>query len=353
MIRLPKIDKLERYLNRWGPHVFRALVIILVVVFILSGVRVIQPTEVGVVTRLGKLITAGGGVVQPGLYIGLPHPLDRITRVPSPVVVRELSIDTFWQADTANAASVRSFHPFEQNYCITGDFNVVVTKLTVKYQISDAVNYALFTDDPELFLQQAIESELVQAVSELDVDFILTDGKAYLANLVMARTQARLDSLTDIQSERSGIGINVLSVEINELIPPRNILPLFLDVQNAAIDKETAVRLAESDRAVKIPNARAQANSIVNQANAYSTQATSAAEAEADRFISILDEYLQQPELVRAWIWNESISRILVNVGSRYILPGPPVGGRMIIPPEVIPPERMPYFDREELEEFR
>jgi len=307
-----------------GLAAIRVIILILVVLFLASGVRTIQQGEVGVVLRLGRLVGGAEKVRQPGLLIAWPYPIDEVIRVPV-MENREVTIDDYWQPE-GSGTSRRSFHPFEQGYCITGDYNVVLLRITVKYQISDAIQYALIIENPEQLLRSAVRTELIRTIGELPVDDIMTERKAELVALVKQRAQEKLDSIDS--------GLHILAVEINELIPPRSVLPDFQDVQSAFIEKETAVRNAETYYAQTIPGARAEANQYLNDAEAYKVRVLAAANADANRFIELYEEYRQNPEVVMERLLNESLSRAIAQAGNRYVVPDPPSSGRLLIPPD-------------------
>ncbi len=301
----------------------RIVIIALAVIFLCSGVRIIQPTEVGIVLRFGKLPGETAKTHPPGLLIAFPYPIDEVIRVPIKAV-QQIAIENYWQEETTGT-TLTSFHPFEQGYCITGDYNVVLPRLIVKYQVKDAVAYSLAITDPEMMLRDAVSIELVRTVGELGVDYLLTEGKAELASTVMSRTQERLDL--------AGSGIQVVSVEINELIPPRSVLPNFQAVQSANIEKETAIRNAQTYYEEQIPGARADANNLINDASSYRTLLLARANSDANAFNEILAEYRRNPRVVKERLRNEYLTRALTKVGNRYIAPGPPVSGRLLIPP--------------------
>ena len=55
------------------------------------------------------------------------------------------------------------------------------------------------------------------------------------------------------------------------------------------------------------------------------------------RVIELLTEYRANPQVVRDRLRNEYLGRALSQVGNRYVVPGPPVTGRLLIPPEYGP----------------
>ncbi len=316
-----KTIRLDKRASKWIV-VLQWIAIVLALIFIFSGVRIIQPGEVGVVLRFGKL-PAGAPVRPPGLLIAMPYPIDEVIKV-SVESIRQIELEDYWQPEVSGT-TVASFHPLEQGYCLSGDYNVVLPRLIVKYQVSDAVRYALAVKDPDTILKDCVGTELVRTIGEMAVDHILTEGKAELATTVMMRSQERLDDI--------GAGIRIVSIEINELIPPRSVLPDFQAVQSAAIEKETAVRNAETYREQGIPQAQAAATQLIAEADAYKVRTVAQANSDVIAFNEILAEYRLNPEVVSERLRNEYIVRALAKVGNRYVAPGPPITGRLLIPP--------------------
>lgn len=307
---------------KWA-RLLQIVAILLFLVFVFSGVRIIQPGEAGVLLRFGKLPSRVTAAHPPGLLIAFPYPIDEVIRVPVESI-RQITILDYWQPDISGT-SVSSFHPLEQSYCITGDFNVVLPRLIVKYRINDPIAYALAVADPEKILRDSVGAELVRTIGEMEVDYILTEGKSVLAMTVKNRSQERLDAV--------GAGLRIVSIEINELIPPRSILPDFQAVQSAAIEKETVIRNAQTYQAQRIPEAEAEATQIKTQAEGYSVTTLARANADANAFVELLEEYRRNPDVVRERLLNESLARALSQAGSRYVAPGPPISGRLLIPP--------------------
>ena len=315
-------EKPSTKVSRWA-RLIQVIAILLFLFFIFSGVRIIQPGEAGVLLRFGKLPSGVAAAHPPGLLIAWPYPIDEVIRVPVESI-RQITITDYWQPEMSGT-TVSSFHPLEQSYCITGDFNVVLPRLIVKYRISDPIAWTLAVVDPEKILRDSVGSELVHTIGEMGVDYILTEGKAVLANTVKTRSQERLDAV--------GAGLRIVSIEINELIPPRSILPDFQSVQSAAIEKETVIRNAQTYQAQRIPASEAEATQIETQAEAYRVTTLARANADANAFNELLEEYRLNPTVVRERLRNEYLARALSQAGSRYIAPGPPVSGRLLIPP--------------------
>lgn len=301
----------------------RLIGIIFLLIFLFSGVRIIQPGEVGVLLRFGRLPEGPTAVHNPGLMLSFPYPIDEVIRIPVQEL-KEIVIDGFWQAE-GEGQYATTFHPFEQGYAITADYNVIMPKLSIKYKIGDPVAWVLNNEDPNRIILDVIGVELRRAVSEMLVDDLLTIRKAELVLIIKTRSQERLDSLN--------VGATILTIEVTELIPPRSILPEFQAVQSAYIQKETAIRNAETYESQTIPAARAEANTMENDARAYATTTLAKAKSEVNSFLELLEEYHRNPDVLKERLLMEYLTAAYSQVGTRYVVPDDPVTGRILIPP--------------------
>src|SRR5690606_22714913 len=94
-------------------------------------------------------------------------------------------------------------------------------------------------------------------------------------------------------------GIQVLQVELLRAAAPQAVIEAFNDVINARQEAETAVNNANRDTA-----------RILNDAQAYREQVIREATGEAQRFVSVYDEYRRAPQVTRDRIYTETMERV-------------------------------------------
>ncbi|MEM9701623.1 MAG: SPFH domain-containing protein, partial [Planctomycetota bacterium] len=126
------------------------LAVALVVLFFCSGITTVQPNEVALVLRCGRLVgqTPADQIRQPGLLLAWPVPIDEIVRVPVKQE-REVTIRALQPRTGLAGAGPRG-------YALSGDQNLLESDLTLKYRISDPIAYALRSDQPERLLRDAV-----------------------------------------------------------------------------------------------------------------------------------------------------------------------------------------------------
>lgn len=304
----------------------RWLLLVLSVVFFASGVTFVQPGEVALVLRFGRLTgaTPAEQVKQPGLLLALPYPLDEVLRVP---VKREgeVVIDDLWRS-LDDAADADTINPLKEGYALTGNQNVVQAKLVVKYRIDDPVDFRLRTADPERVLRGAVLSSLLHTVSGWKVDDVLRLQSREVSAAIDAEppTQSLAQLVTEDANERLKAlhsGVLVSALEFREVHPPRHVVDEFRKVQSARIATETMRRDAEGFAARQMPAAEAERNRLIQTATAEASGRTARARAEVAEYLPLEAEYRRFPELARQRLTHETVESILENVGQVKIVP--------------------------------
>ena len=165
------------------------LIVILVALICCSGIRVVNNHEVAVVLRFGRLVgdTREEQVKEPGLLLAFPYVIDEVIKVPVGKV-HEVSITTHAASADPTYAEIE-----DTGYVITGDENIIHIDATLKYQISDPVEYALYNSDPETEINGVVSGVMTSCAASKSVDGLLTDQKAEFGNEVIRQAQAILD----------------------------------------------------------------------------------------------------------------------------------------------------------------
>lgn len=286
----------------------------LLILFSASGITVIEPGEVALVLRFGKLhgTTPADRVKQPGLLFALPFPMDEVLRIP----IRregELLIDDVWKGLSGSDDSGGTIDPLREGYVLTGDQNLVQAKLLVKYRISDPVSFVLLHRSDTRLLKDTMIASLSRIVSGWNVDSALrqqaiVDGVSEsLSAATMRLAQSRLD---EVES-----GLTLSAIEFQELHPPRHVVAEFQRVQSEKIAIETSVREAEGFAAREIPRAESERNRLVAEATTSANALTTNANAEVSVFTELLTQYKQHPTFLRQRLYSETLEEVLLNVG--------------------------------------
>ena len=217
----------------------------------------------------------------------------------------------------------------QEGQMIAGDLNIVDAPLVIQYRIKDLGNFLFDVYDPGEIgrsggdiapgrpegrtLKDATEAALRLVVGQRSIDDVLTDRKEE----VQADTQALLQEILDSYQA----GIQILEVRLQEALPPVEVLAAFQDVNNARQDRETAINQAEAFERDIIPRARGVEARIKQGAEAFARERVAKAQGEADRFLSILEEFRKAKEVTRQRLYLEAMEEILPNISKFVISP--------------------------------
>ncbi|MFC2172379.1 FtsH protease activity modulator HflK [Acidobacteriota bacterium] len=268
---------------------------LLFLVYIASGIFVVQANETALSLRFGALKQEA---LAPGIHYRIPWPVDRIKKVKIKEVKK---IEVGLSPETA-AEGYQTLLP----YCLTGDKNIIHNRFAIQYRISDPSKYLFKTGNPQQLLKAQAQAAIIEAVGQRGVDPLLTTGKRELELTLQKKIQAGLDEI--------GIGISVMSIETRAIQPPRLVIDAFKDVITAREEKATAIHEADNYRNKVLPEAKAEARRFTEEARAYKFQRTSAARGESQRYIGLYEQYRKARSVTRDRLFLDLIDEIMPRV---------------------------------------
>jgi membrane protease subunit HflK len=253
--------------------------------------------ERSVITRFGKYVKTTTG----GFNARLPWPIDRRTVV--------------------NVTEFRSFT--DRTRMLTQDEALVDINLAVQYRRVDPVKFAFNVRDPEETLGEVSESAIREVIGQSRLDFVLETGRQEIG--------AKTKELVQRTISAYNTGLEVISVNLQDVSVPEQVAPAQKDAIKAREDKERATLSAETYANDIVPKARGAAVSVVEGARAYRSRVIADAEGETKRFLALAAEYQRAPAVTRERLYLEtmeqvrgSASKVLVDVdgtGNMVYLP--------------------------------
>lgn len=277
-------------------------------VYLASGIYLVRPDERGVVRRFGQVTRQA---VPPGLHYALPWPVSRVDR-PKTTEVRRVVVGlTPDQREAISRGNVRVIQAAIPNDLLTGDVNILKATLVVQYQVKDPVMYLFGTDEPHQLVHSAVQVVLVEILAGRSVDELLTVSKGQLQAQALSRAQAILDQFD--------CGVDLVATTLESIEPPRAVITAFVDVASARKDAERSIDRAVNDSNYMLSQARAEAVVTVEQSAAYRQTRTSAARGESSRFSSVLGEYRKYPGIFKRRLLLQTLESVLPQVRT-YVL---------------------------------
>jgi membrane protease subunit HflK len=228
----------------------------------------IAPEENGVVTRLGRYSHTLG----PGVSFTLPAPIDRVQKV-----------------DVENIREVNLGSATEETLMLTGDQNIIDIAYQVRWNIREPELYLFELAQPEDTIRQVAESAMRQTVANVSLQGAIGNQRGIIEARVAEEMQQTLDAYR--------AGVDIQGVAIRQADPPAAV--------NDAFKEVTA--------------AQQQAESYINQANAYALQLRQKALGEAGAFDRIYEQYKLAPGVTKRRMYYETMERVLQTVDKTII----------------------------------
>ena len=273
--------------------------LVLLVLYIASGLYRVLPDEQGVVLRFGKYVHT----TQPGLHYHFPMPFERVL---TPKVTKVNRVDVGFRpaSDSGRTSGVGNVP--EESLMLTGDENIVDINYSVFWVIKDAQKFLFNIQSPVETVKATSETAMREVIAKNEIQTILTEGRSNIEVEVQDITQQILDEY--------GSGIQITQVQTQQADPPSQVIDAFRDVQAARADRERAKNEAEAYANDVIPRARGEAEQVLQQAEAYKKEVVAKAEGEASRFLAIYGEYKNAKQVTQERMYLETMEKVLADI---------------------------------------
>ena len=286
------------------------IILALLIIWLLSGLYQIQPSEQGVVTRFGAYVYT----TDAGLHYHLPYPIENVIKVNT---TRERSINLGIAENYRNSAK-----SFTESHMLTGDENIVDINLTVVWRIKDAKDYLFSMRSPDTTVQVAAQSVLREIVGQSEMQPIITGDRGKVEDETKEELQKVLNEFNS--------GIEIVRVKLQKADPPKQVVDAFNEVQRAKADMERFKNEAEAYRNEIIPKARGEAAQKLQDAEAYKAAVVNKAKGEADRFNSVYKAYTMGKNVTAKRMYLETMEDVVKQ--SDKIIIDPSAKGSNVLP---------------------
>ena len=279
--------------------VIKVGIAIIILLWLASGIYIVQPSEAGVVLRFGAL----SRITDPGPHYALPYPIEAVLK-PNVTQIRRAEIG-LKSLEGPGGESHQYRAVSNEGMILTGDENIVNLQFIVQYQIKDPVAFLFKISQPDESVKAAAQAAMREVVGRSTIDAVLTSDKLNIQN-------EAADLLQEIM-DRYESGIRIVAVQLQDVHPPNDVSDAFKDVASAREDKIKLINEADAYRNDILPRARGDAARMINEAQAYKDGTILRATGEAARFTVMLSEYAKAPEVTRERLYLETMEALLSN----------------------------------------
>ena len=301
--------------KKWIKFLPIGIIAFVLVIGLLTCFYTVDDKQQAVVTTFGQVTD----ITDPGLHSKLPFGIQHAQKVDVNVYQKiELGYTTNHDGDYTTRTN--------ESTMITGDYNIVNVDFFVEYKISNPVQYLYSSNEPELILRNLIQSQVRNVVGSTSVDAVLTDGKENIQMQVK-------DLVTQILQEYD-IGLTLVDVRIQDSEPPtQEVIEAFKAVETAKQKAETVVNDAKAYQNAQLPDAQAQADKLLQNAEYLRQKRINEANQQVAMFNAMYAEYARNPEITRSRMYYETISQVLPGV-KLYVNTGDGSSTNMLLPLE-------------------
>ena len=295
-------SKIKKIFFNGGPGNKKSIisaVLILLIIWIISGFYKVNANEQGVILRFGEWVRT----TQPGLHYHLPYPIET-AKTPKVTKINKTEIGFVTFRDSKRLL-------LEESLMLTGDENIVDINFSVFWLIKDAGKFLFNVRNPEGSVKAVSESVMREVIANSLISSALAEGRKDIETKSIKAIQLVLD--------KYGSGVQITQLQLQKVDPPDQVIDSFRDVQRARADKEKAINEAIAYRNDIIPKARGNAAKIVQESEAYKKEVIARSEGDANRFNSILKSYKTNEDVTKNRIYLETLEEVFQNANKIII----------------------------------
>ena len=257
----------------------------------LSGKHNVSEQENAVVTMFGNVVRTDTA----GLYFKVP--------VIQQVHMVDITTHGTGIGYSVGAGGQNITNSFD-GIMITKDFNLINIDFYLEYKVSDPVAYLFNSKEPELILNNIALASIRSTVIDYTVDEAMTTGKSAIQSDVKDKMVREL--------QNQNIGIQVVNITIQDAEPPtQEIILAFKEVETAKQSAETKINQARKYENEQIPAAEAEADRIVQSAEAQKEARVAEAEGQVARFSAMYEQYAKNPLITKQRMFYEALESVL------------------------------------------
>lgn len=275
---------------------WRIVLLVVAVIWLGSGIYIVEPDEVGVVKRFG----AYNRTTEAGPHYRLPFPIESV-ETPKVTKIQRLEVGFRGSASAATGSGMRLVP--EESLMLTGDENIVDVQFIVQFLVENAQDYLFNVANQDKTVKDAAEAAMREVIGYNKIDAALTSDKLAIQNDTRNLLQRILDSYHS--------GIKIVAVQLQDVHPPKQVVDAFKDVASAKEDKSRFINEAEAYENDLIPRTRGEVAAITNEAKAYKETKIRQAQGESARFLSVLEEYRKAKDVTKKRLYLETMEEIL------------------------------------------
>ena len=281
------------------------VIAVVAILMVLGSFFVVDQTEQAVVLRFGRYHRTVG----PGLQTKIPLGIERNYNVPTQVV----QTMTFGYRGQGAASPLYGQNYTNESLMLTGDLNIIDVQWTVQYKIENPYNWMFKVESRESTLRDISQSIMNQLVGDLPILSVMTSQRTRIE----VEAQEMMQKMFDLY----GLGIRVVTVKLQNIVPPvGSVQDALEDVNKAIQDMNRYINEGKKLYNEVIPAARGEATRLIQVANGYAAERVNQARGDVERFNSVREVYENSKDITRTRLYIETLEEILQDNNGKVTL---------------------------------
>ena len=279
--------------NRFPIKKVVGIVVVVAVLFLLltGSFYNVSEQENAVVTMFGKVVRTDTA----GLYFKIPL-IQQVKKVD--ITTHGTGVGYTISTEGQNIADPGN------GIMITSDLNLLDIDFYLEYRVSDPVAYLYNSNNPEEILKNIALSSVRSVVADYTVDEAMTTAKGQI------QADVKEDMLRELTEHE--IGLTVVNITVQDSEPPTDaIKQAFKAVETAKQGADTAKNNALAYQNEQIPSTEANADKIVQNAEAQKASRIAEAEGQVVRFNEMYEQYKLYPYITQKRMFYETMEDVL------------------------------------------
>ncbi len=309
--RANQIDRVLGVINRICPFSITrrsasvGLIVFLVLGYAGSGFFIIQPGQVGMVKRFGRVTRADVG---PGLHYCFPYPVCEVDIISTRTVFRT-------ELDYVQAEGDERTEEDTEYWVLLGDENIARITSAIHWRMKpgNTKEFAYGCNGRDRLVRNSVRGAIRTVFSNANIETALTVDQPMLAEMIHSEAQTLLN--------KCQCGLEIVSFNFRDLHAPPEVHEAFRDIASALEDKTTRKNVALASKAKIVPLARGSRDQLILGMRGYSYRTVSEATGNSERFLLRKQAYKEYPELTRMRLLLETYDRVFPMV-RKCIKPG-------------------------------
>ena len=304
-----------------------AVAVVIGLILLFSSFFMVDQKEEAVVLNFGKF----SRMVGPGLHFKIPFGVEKNYNVPTQRILKEEF--GFRTVESGIITSYSGGDYSSESVMLTGDLNIVDVEWIIQYQIIDARAWLFNVEN---------ETKTIRDISQSIINMLVGDRTIFdVIGAERAAIEVQGQELMNELYKTYGLGIRVTTVKLQNIVPPKgSVQDAFEDVNKAIQDRSRLINEGKEAYNQAIPKASGQAEQTIQESQGYAVAQVNKAQGDVARFLSVLGEYRQAPDIVRTRLYYEMYDQVfgsaqgtdLIDKSLKNFLPLKSVGGASAAP---------------------